>query len=597
MKRTALLALALACCPAVASGNQPAVRRIEFCGNTFRSAGQLLRTMRPRWPGNAYNRDSLRAGLDRLSDFYRARGFPDIGFEYLVSPDSSGDRIDLTIYVREGGRYLVRTVDIMGNQRLDDGQLRRALRTRPGSPYEPAALSDDDFNLMLLYADHGMIFADVSHAVASDSGNDVRVTFIISEGDPVWVGAVNIAGNRSVRTGAIRRELTVAPGQLFSRRELNRSRSQLSATGLFKRAEVAPGSLSQDERNIDVDVVLQERPRRRFESGFGYGSGDAFRISSGWSNRNLDGWGRSLELSGQIAFQLWARAKLVRGSVQAGIRDPWFLGSRRSALLSSYYDDVRPAYTDYRLQTVGAFLQSSLFASRFAAMAAAWKQEWLKMSPDWGRPGNYADTLRYRGHRAVVLSGEYERTADPVSPVRGLRGDLNAEYSGGLLGGINTYQRLTVSAVALVGGTKAPLSLGARFRAGIIGDWSRENAVPVYEKYVLGGPATLRGFALGMAGPLDDLGRPVGGDKMALLNIEMRLRMYRNWRIALFGDAGLVSNRRFPKVSLQEASGNPGAGVRYVLPMGTARLDVAAPWTRAGCLRSWRAVVAWGEAF
>ena len=406
-----------------------------------------------------------------------------------------------------------------------------------------------------------------------------------------------ITGNRFVKQGAVIRELTIGKGELFSNRELARSRSQLMATGLFREAAVVPGSLSPDGTTIDLNVQLRERPRRRFETGFGYGSGDAFRISSIWSDRDLDGWGRSLEFSGQVAFQLWSQIKLVRGLVQAGYREPWLLGTRRPALVNLYYDDVRPAYTDYRLQTVGALLRTVLITRRFINLAAIWKQEWLKLSPDWTRPGNSADTLGYYGRRSFALSTDYERTLDPVNPIHGVRGDIEAEYSGGLLGGSNTFQRLSATVVALGGPVGLPLTLGARLRLGIVGDWSRRFAVPVYEKFVLGGPVTLRGFPLGMAGPQDAAGRPIGGDKMVMLNLELKVRLYRNWRAALFGDAGLVSDRSFARVSLREAVGNPGIGLRYVLPMGSARLDLAAPWSQAGELRKWRVVVAWGEAF
>lgn len=595
MKRIALILLLF--WASNVCGQQLSVRKVLFDGNSHRNAGQLRRTMRLRWPDRSFDRDSLKAGIDRLSAFYRRQGFADFGAEYLTRADSSRGAIDLIVYLSEGERYTVSSVEFLGNVRLSAARLQQAVRTRPGLPFDAAAPGQDDFNLMLIYADYGMIYAESGHQVEIKEDRSVRITFHITEGDQVRIGDIAVGGNRFIKTGAVIRELTIGQGELFSSRELSTSRAQLLATGLFKEAAVVPGSLSQDGRTIDIDVQLRERPRRRFEAGFGFGSGDAFRVSSTWANRDLDGWGRSLEFSGQISVQLWSRVKLVRGLAQAGYRNPWFFGSRRPIMTNLYYDDVRPAYTDYRLQTVGALLRTNLITGRFSNTSIAWKQEWLKLSPDWSRPGNAADTLGYRGHRSVSVSADFERTLDPVNPIQGVRGDVEAEYSGGLLGGINTLQRLSAAAIVHGGPRSMPLMLGARLRLGIVGDWSRRFAVPVYEKYVLGGPTTLRGYPLGMAGPKDQAGRPTGGDKMILLNLEAKVRLYRNWRMVLFGDAGFVSNRSFKNISLREASGNPGFGLRYVLPMGSARLDLAAPWTEAGTLAKWRVVVAWGEAF
>lgn len=595
--RSFALRVALWCCLMGGAASAATGPVVAFAGNRFRTGRQLRKVMRLRWPAGQFDPDSLSAGLFRLGEFYRRQGYPEFAATHQVrlDPASTGLAVDVTI--SEGPRYLVSAVDFTGNARLADSVLRRSVRARPGAPYDPGALGQDDFELMLLYADFGMIYAEAGHRTVIGDDHAVRVTYQIAEGDLVRVGRIGVEGNRSVSSEAVMRELTVSGGDLFSNRELARSRAQLMATDLFGEVDIAPGSLQPDGRLIDLAVRVRERPRRRLETGFGYGSGDAFRITSRWVDRNLDGNGRSAELSGQVAFQLWSRAKLVRGLAQAGLRVPWTMGRRWPLQANAYYDDVRPAYTDYRLQTVGAMLRSDRSIGRYTSLATTWRQEWLKHSPGWSEPGNRADTLRYRGHRSVAVQAGYERTLDPVNPVRGLRGELETEYSGGLLGGIDTYQRLNLTATALAGSMARPVALAARLRLGIVGDWSRRHAVPVYQKYVLGGPATLRGFPLGRVGPLDAAGLPLGGDKMAMLNLECRLRVHRNWRLVLFGDAGFVSNSSFATVTLGQAVGNPGCGLRYLLPFGAARLDLAAPWSRAGHLRDWRVVVAWGEAF
>lgn len=596
-RRTPALSLLLCCCLFGGALSADSGPEVGFAGNRFRTGRQLRKVMRLKWPGGRFDRDTLLAGLARLEEFYRRQGFTDVSAAHQLRVDSAHAAIAVDVTVAEGDRYLVSAVGFTGNVRLADTALRRAVRTRPGAPYDPAMLGQDDFTLMLYYADFGMIYAEAGHRVEIGADRSVRVMFRINEGDLVRIGRIGVEGNRTVRSTAVLRELTIAGGDLFSSSELSKSRAQLMATDLFRGVDIEPGSLQPDGRLIDLAVRVRERPRRRFETGFGYGSGDAFRVTTRWMDRNRDGSGGSVELSGQVAFQLWSRVKLVRGLAQAGMRLPWTMGKRWPAQARAYYDDIRPAYTDYRLQTVGGLVRSDRSIGRYASLATTWRQEWLKLSPGWSGQERYADTMGYRGHRAVAVLAGYERTLDPVNPVRGLRGELETEYSGGLLGGIDTYQRLNLTATMLAGSADRPVALAARVRLGIIGDWSRRHAVPVYQKYVLGGPTSLRGFALGRVGPLDAAGRPLGGDKMAMVNLECRLRAHRNWRLVLFGDAGFVSNSSFAAVSLSEAVGSPGCGVRYLPPFGAARLDLAAPWSRVGRIRDWRVIVAWGEAF
>ncbi|HTY08546.1 MAG TPA: POTRA domain-containing protein, partial [Candidatus Edwardsbacteria bacterium] len=378
------LLLCLPCCSAAAHGLNAGA--VTFTGNTRFSTRQLARAAQWHWPAGRFDRDSLKQGLARLTDLYARQGYNDASAEYLLHEDTAAGRCDVRVYISEGPQYIISDIVATGNRRLTTAQLLSALSSRPGRPYDIGASGADDFQLMMLYADHGLIFAEAEHQ--ADIGEDQRVTitYHVSEGEPVNIGRINIAGNRSVRPQAVLRELTVAPGALFSRRELARSRAQLEATGLFRDISVSPGSLSQDHAAIDLDVTLAERPRHSFETGFGYGSGDAVRLTAAWTDRDLDGWGKRLQVSGQLAFQLWTRFKLVRGTMQASYLDPWLLGRRRPASANLYYDDVRPAYTDYRLQTIGGSLQTNIYNGSYINAGTIWRQEWLRLSPNWSIP-------------------------------------------------------------------------------------------------------------------------------------------------------------------------------------------------------------------
>jgi outer membrane protein assembly factor BamA len=419
----------------------------------------------------------------------------------------------------------------------------------------------------------------------------------VSEGPRLRVGEIGVSGNSFSNAGFIERKAGMAPGEFFSRRSMISGEAALSATGLFKEARVQAGTVSQDSQQIDIEVMVAEKPRRRLEFGLGYGSGDAFRVTGTWLNRNVGGWGQRLELNGLLSVQLWRDMRLVRGRTQASYQEPWLFGRDLPAKMTLYYDDYRPPYTDYRLQTVG--LDFDVFQRLGPSSFIDWRasQQWLRLSTNWRDPGYPSDTIRYHGRRSIFAGWNLDRLDDPVMPRRGSLVQLSGEYTGGIFGGYNTFQRAGASWIGYLTLSKPRTTLAGRLRAGVIGDWNRKHQVPYYEKYYLGGPTTVRGYANGSIGKTDINGRPIGGKKMVLANVEIRPAIYRRWLASLFLDVGLLSDSPARKMSMSEAYTSPGFGARYVLPLGTGRLDFTAPGTQMDCVKNWKAIVAWGEVF
>jgi outer membrane protein assembly factor BamA len=224
-------------------------------------------------------------------------------------------------------------------------------------------------------------------------------------------------------------------------------------------------------------------------------------------------------------------------------------------------------------------------------------QQWLRLSPNWRDPGTPSDTIRYHGRRSVFSGWFLNRLDDPLFPVKGFTAQVELEYTGGVFGGASTYQRLNTTLTGYATLARPRTTLACRVRGGIIGDWEQKHMVPYYERYFLGGPTTLRGYSSGKAGGLSETGAPLGGKKMLLANAELRPVIYHRWVAGLFLDVGIMSDSPLRKMSLSEAYTSPGLGLRYVLPLGTGRLDASAPGTQMDRIKEWKLILAWGEIF
>ena len=108
---------------------------------------------------------------------------------------------------------------------------------------------------------------------------------------------------------------------------------------------------------------------------------------------------------------------------------------------------------------------------------------------------------------AISMGVSVDTRNDYFAPTRGQRCSVTLTDAGGILGGDNYF-------VKGFGETNWffpmiwNLVLNLRAKLGIIEPYGGKE-VPVYEKFYVGGIATLRGFEYGMAGPIDRNGDPL----------------------------------------------------------------------------------------
>jgi outer membrane protein assembly factor BamA len=190
---------------------------------------------------------------------------------------------------------------------------------------------------------------------------------------------------------------------------------------------------------------------------------------------------------------------------------------------------------------------------------------------------------RFRNTRvsAFSVASVTDDRDDPLNPGRGQFRILDVEWSAKAIGtevpylkGLAQqffYLRLPHSMVG---------ALGMRLGVGQSYGLSPNPFLPITERFFAGGATTLRGFALDEASPKRQIvlpdgdiveGEPVGGNFLALLNLELRFPILGNLRGVVFSDNGNVY-RRLEDVELSFRH-NMGFGFRYDTPLGPLRVD------------------------
>ncbi len=105
------------------------------------------------------------------------------------------------------------------------------------------------------------------------------------------------------------------------------------------------------------------------------------------------------------------------------------------------------------------------------------------------------------------------------------------------------------------------------------GAWVDDFSVyPASLRYFAGGDDSVRGYTYQALGPVDDTGVVVGGKQVLTTSVEYDHRLAESWVAAIFVDAGNAFNDSLDKIFV-----GAGAGLRWLAPFGSVRVDVAWP--------------------
>jgi outer membrane protein insertion porin family len=219
---------------------RPSIESFEIKGNKDIKTEDLQKSLRNVGlaVGKTYDASVLEEVTQFLTDQYYSRG------KYAVRVDThveelAGNRVRIAIDIAEGKRAKIRQINIVGNTRFDDDELRGdfELNTpnwlswyRQDDRYARESLQGDLEKLRSYYMDRGYAnFRIESAQVAiAPEKDDIFVTVNIEEGEVFKVSEVKLAGNMVVPEAVLKRLVLVQPGQTFSNKLVSQTQELLT---------------------------------------------------------------------------------------------------------------------------------------------------------------------------------------------------------------------------------------------------------------------------------------------------------------------------------------------------------------------------------
>jgi len=571
----------------VKEGPTAEIKKINIVGNTFFSDKMLLEEFEskdssPFWKfwgsEEQYSKEKVSGDLETLRSFYQDQGFLDFEItsnQVSISPQKDG--IFLTINVDEGERYTVSQFVLNGRLIVPEEELLPLVYIAPGRTYSRRAVDATIETISNRLAEEGYSYAEVVPVPDVDTeANTVGFSINVKPGRRVYVRRIDVVGNKLTNDDVIRRELRQTEGGAFSPSRVNRSKVRLQRLSFFDEVEIETVPVAGRDDQVDLEVVVKERPTGSFLFGLGYSGDDGALIQASISQSNLFGTGNQLNFGVQ-------RSDIVE-SVNVQYTNPYYTKSgisRTIGISGRNIDSSRANTSEYITQTLGVNV-NYLFPineNNSFSLGAGLEQIDLETTP-FSVPEirEFIDMFPENDLLTFTTAFAHDTRDSLLYPTQGksLRLSLEATVPGSDL----EYYRLNLDSNIYFPFTRKialKLGLGIGYGDGF-GD---TEGLPFFKNYFAGGSSSVRGFEARSLGPRDssDFPDPFGGAKRVLFNASLLLPIgdgALDKRLSLFVDGGQVFSNE-DDIELDDIRFSAGVGFNWISPVGPLSVSYAVP--------------------
>ena len=422
-------------------------------------------------------------------------------------------------------------------------------------------------------------------------GPSITVDFEVVRGRLSRFGGTLLLGNHRSQSGAILAELKYEPGEPYSMESIYRTQAGLRSLGLFDSVRASTLSVTDAAGAEVVYTVLEVEETHPWtvdanvgvELQFG-GVGRELLVLSAepvFRHRNILGRLEEFRASGNLDIDPSSLSRLSSGEVKLGANisyfDPRFHGF---GLLREATEALVEVYGD---------------RDRLTLAPAPQVDEWgvgarARDESDTRRGLFYEFGISFRNTRSIDQSGEadrpvesaailsatprvtYDRRNHPLRPTAGYLAEVSVELADDFVGlsDASAFTKLTARAVgfwSLAPGVVVATQLRVGYATGglLSGfDAGRSLALPLSERFLMGGSGSVRGFGEGAIKTVE--GDASGGDVFVQGNAELRYGLVPALGVegAAFLDVGELA-REAGALSVGELRSAAGLGLRWVI--------------------------------
>src|SRR5438093_4564641 len=572
----------------VNEGAKGAVAQISFEGNAQVSAWRLRKEMTTQRKtivsfldkSGRLDEAQLQQDLDSLREWYQNHGFIDVEIKDVRRERNTKGALTITIVIAENPQYHVRKLTISGQKVAKEEGIRPLLKMKEGSVYSPKQLHDAAKAVADAYGSGGYVDLVITPESTQAGPGLVDVHYRIEEGDRSYLNRVTIEGNTRTKDKVIRREVLVAPGDVFNTVRADTTKKRLENLGYFSKVETYPEETDVPGRK-DLTILVQEKRTGSLSFGAGFSTVDQLVGFAELTQGNFDLLNWPTFTGGGQKFRLRLQYGTQRKDFLLNVVEPYFLDRRLSLSGSLFYSEADYLSVDYNQRNYGFSFELRKPLTTFMYASLGYQLQNVDIyNVSFTAPVTIQQQQGTFTESKISGSLVFDRRDNALLTRTGQRITYSPYIAGGFLGGDvqiygwdiegSQYFPLKWDTILLINGEIATVDT-----------WGNGPFVPIYERLYLGGANNLRGFPYREVGPQDITGEPIGGQSMARATIEWTFPIIEKARGAIFYDTGFVNADSW-SFDFKHLASDIGAGIRINLPIGPMRLDYGYPLLRDG---------------
>lgn len=467
----------------------------------------------------------------------------------------------------------------------------RALELAPGQPGRAAEVIAAEGRVVarLNALGHADAAAGDRRVIVDHADQTLRPTFRIDAGPLVRLNGVELHTRGPTNPAWVERLAPWTPGDVYRPESVAELERRLLETNVYDSVTIAlaPPERATGDGLRPVVVSLRDQPRRVLEAGVGYSTSEGLGVDGIWTWRNRFGRADTLRFDARLAeidSRLGAELSLPH----------WRRPGRTLKLGGTLIHEDTDAYDrtvlGARFDIEQRIAKTSFFGYGLAVEGGRYEE--VTPDPVTGLPVSIVRDLVVLTSRA---GASLDYSNDPLDPTRGWRVNVDAQPT--LVSGEDSvgFLRLQAQASAYLPVQDEATTVAAgRVRLGsIVG--AGVDVIPSDRLFYSGGGGSVRGYDYQGVGPRLADGTPIGGLSLFEASFEVRRRFGERWGGVAFVDAGAVGPDQTPDFgALRYAA---GVGVRYNLPFGPIRADIAVPIDKHDGDPDFQIYVSIGQAF
>lgn len=527
---------------------------LEFRGNRAVSDGDLelvvsttpssiaRRSLRlPLGQKRCLDRDAFPLDPLKVKLYYENRGFHFARVDTAVQRVGD-DKVRVVFTIAEGAPTILQSYAVTGLAGIrDSAAILGARRLRVGKPFDIDLFSADMDTIVQRLRNAGYFRAELLHQYDRDSLTATASITVLPGrrarfGEPVFEVTPLPGRQQQLDESVIRRVMGIAPGSWYSDRAVIDAQRSLFGLGVYRHIEVSPPDSLQPAGDSVVVLLVQltEDYMRQLDSEFGWATLDCGRLRLQYTDRNLFGTARRMELTGQASkigygsplattgtqrfcdfdkrSPLWKDfefSRVLHYYTGVSVRQPRLLGFRWTPTLS-LYSERRGEYTAYlRTTHIGADLSATRDVAPRMPVRLGYAMEYgfteaegAALCALFNRCESEAQAsfteLAWLGVASASLTRV--RTDNPLTPTRGYaaRGEIRTSASSLLGTSDSLFFNKATADVVWYRPASATAVLALRLRGGIVlgrrTSPSDPGFVPPQERLYAGGATSVRGF-------------------------------------------------------------------------------------------------------